>query len=61
MTDIRQDSAEADDDSFMNHYFDRALRLREMESAKSGGHASRGSARAVAELPPHRAHRKRRP
>lgn len=44
MTDIRQDSAEADDDSFMNHYFDRALRLREMESAKAGGHVSPGSA-----------------
>lgn len=44
MTDIRQDSAEADDDSFMNHYFDRALRLRELESAKTGGHVSPGPA-----------------
>jgi hypothetical protein len=43
MTDIRQDSAEADEDSFLNSYFDRALKLREMESAKAGGRVLHGS------------------
>lgn len=59
MTDVRQDSAEADDDSFMNIYFDRALRRHEMESAKTRHSGSQGIARAAAELPPHRAHKKR--
>lgn len=42
MTDIRQDATEADDDTFMNTYFDRALRQREMESAKTRQPGSQG-------------------
>ena len=54
MTDIRQAAVSADEDSFMNVFFDSALRLRELEDARADTQLSHDSAADPrrAELPP---------
>lgn len=57
---LRQDAPSADEDSFVNAYFDQALRLREMESAKALDRLARNTTPLLAgsqhaELPPQEA------